>query len=194
MRIRIEPGFAFFLLLLELLAGPLAWPLLAAAALHELSHLAALYVCGMRMRALTLRFADARIETLPMGYAQEILCALAGPAANLLCCALLRTRMPDFAAVSLLLGSYNLLPVLPLDGGRILLAALSLRIQPETARRVCTVVSTGVCCMLLGLAGYTAIFCGAGVWPLAAATGLALRLHSLGNPPEKLVAFPGVGG
>lgn len=194
MRVRIEPGFAAFVLFLYALAGELVWPLLLAAALHELAHLTLMWALGCRAQALTLRFADAKIDAASMSYPAEIICALAGPAANLLCCWLFRMRAPVFAAVSLLLGCYNLLPVQALDGGRALCAALSLAVSADTAQRVCTVVSVGACAALMLVAGYVAAFCGAGVWPLLAAGTLALRLTRLEAGKEKQVAFAAAGG
>lgn len=194
MKVKVEPGFAAFVLLAYLLAGEAVWPLLLAAALHELAHLAAMGAIGCRAEAITLRFADVKIDAAPMGYLAEIVCALAGPAANLLCCWLFRTRAPAFAAVSLLLGCYNLLPVQALDGGRALRAALSLLISADTAQRICTAVSVGLCAALVLSAGYAAAFCGAGIWPLLAAGTLALRLIRLGPRKEKQVAFAAAGG
>ena len=110
MKVRIEPGFAAFTLLLYALAGELVWPFFLAAGLHELAHLLALYALGGRAEVVTLRFADARITMAPMGYAAEIVCALAGPAANFLCFALWRARAPAFAAISLLLSRSRLHP------------------------------------------------------------------------------------
>lgn len=194
MKVKIEPGFAAFVLLIYALSGELVWPLLLAAALHELAHLVTMWALGCRAKALTLRFADAKIDAASMSYPAEIACALAGPAANLLCCWAFRMRAPVFAAVSLLLGCYNLLPVQPLDGGRALCAALSLALPADAAQRISAAVSVGLCAALVLAAGYAAAFCGAGVWPLLAALTLALRLGRLGARNEKQVAFAAAGG
>ncbi len=193
MRIELTPGFVAFVLIVYLLAGELVWPLLLAAAMHELAHLAVLGTCGVRVRSLTLRFADAEIDAAPAGYLAEIVCALAGPAANFICCGLFRLRAPDFAALHLLLGCYNLLPVLPLDGGRALRAALSLLIWPELAQRVCAAAGAVVCLALILAAGYAAVCRQAGIWPLAAALTVTLRLAEL-RLGEKQVAFPAAAG
>ncbi len=191
MKVRIEPGFAAFALLLYALAGELVWPLFLAAGLHELAHLLALYALGGRAEVVTLRFADARITMAPMGYAAEIVCALAGPAANFLCFALWRARAPAFAAISLLLSCYNLLPVLPLDGGRAVFAAVSLAASPITAQKLYTRLSAAACAALTLTAAYAAIFCGAGVWPLLAMGALALRLTRMGREERKTGCFSG---
>ena len=194
MKIRIEPGFAVFTLLVYALVGELVWPFFWAAGVHELSHLAAVWLLGRKVKIVTLRFADGQIMTAPMGYVEEAACALAGPAANLLCCWLFRFWAPAFAALSLLLGCYNLLPVEPLDGGRALRAAIAPVFGHDAAQRASLAVSVCVCTALLLAAGYAAAFCGAGVWPLLAAGRLSLRLALLEGRREKQVAFPAAGG
>ena len=86
-------------------------PILYAMGVHELAHVVMMLACGGRVRRLTLRFADLRIDAAGLGYRQELLAALAGPLVNLVCGALFCMRSPAFAAYSLMLGIYNLLPV-----------------------------------------------------------------------------------
>ena len=88
-------------------------PILYAMGVHELAHVVMMLACGGRVRRLTLRFADLRIDAAGLGYRQELLAALAGPLVNLVCGALFCMRSPAFAAYSLMLGIYNLLPVWP---------------------------------------------------------------------------------
>ena len=116
-------------------------PIVCAMALHELAHAAAMLACGGRIRRLTLRFADLYLEAAGLGYRQEFFAALAGPLANLACGAAFRVRWPAFAAYSLILGLYNLLPVWPLDGGRMLWLALCWRTDPFLADRMAGGVS-----------------------------------------------------
>ena len=93
-------------------------PILCAMAVHELAHVVMMLACGGQVRRLTLRFADLQIAASGLGYRQELLSALAGPLVNLICGAAFCMQRPSFAAYSLMLGIYNLLPVWPLDGGR----------------------------------------------------------------------------
>jgi len=108
-------------------------PFLIAAAAHELGHIAAILLCGGRIDGIRLGLGDASIRTGFLTYRAELVCALAGPAVNLLCFAAFRTRFSAFAAMSLLLGAFNLLPMRPLDGGRLLRAALQCAGRDETA-------------------------------------------------------------
>ncbi|MEI3065466.1 MAG: site-2 protease family protein [Oscillospiraceae bacterium] len=87
-----------------------------------------------------------------MAHRQELLAALAGPLVNLVCGALFGMRSPAFAAYSLMLGIYNLLPVWPLDGGRAVRCALAQHLPLARAEAVSRRSSFAVCAALL-LAG-----------------------------------------
>ena len=93
-------------------------PILYAMGVHELAHVVMMLACGGRVRRLTLRFADLRIDAAGLGYRQELLAVLAGPLVNLVCGALFCMRSPAFAAYSLMLGIYNLLPARPPSSGQ----------------------------------------------------------------------------
>lgn len=101
---------------------------LLAAAMHEAGHLIAVYALGGRVSRLRLSAvgAELRLEGLA-SYRGEILCALAGPAVNLLSAVIAaRAGRAEFAGIHLALGVFNLLPVSALDGGRCVLAVAGL--------------------------------------------------------------------
>lgn len=99
-----------------------------------------------------------------------------GPMSNLLLAAALGLLgrwwepMYLFAGAQLVLGAFNLLPALPLDGGRILWLALAWLTEPYTAQRVLSAVSLAVSlALLLGGGGLiwrlgAAPFCWWGPW------------------------------
>lgn len=127
-RLSVSPGAALFYPLLLLSAED--WELcslLAAAGFHEAGHALALVCLGGRIRGLALGLSGLRMDALlPPSPAAEACCALAGPAAGLLwACAAARiggARYLYASGLSALLSLFNLLPCLPLDGGRAILA------------------------------------------------------------------------
>ena len=176
-KIDLAPGFAAALCVLRLVAEPEAYAaFLAAAAAHEAGHLLTLRLLGADILSVRLGFLDARIGTNTLGYREEAVCALAGPAASLLFCLLLRRPAPTFAAISLLLGLFNALPIFPLDGGRALRAGLGMVLPLETAQAVCRMVSfvflaAGLAAALLGAREY-----GLGLGPVFVWSAVLLRV------------------
>ena len=167
-RLDLAPGFAAALCLLRLLAEPrVFYAFLAAAAAHEAGHVMAIYLVGGRVTGIRLGMCDAKIETRGLGYRQEIFCALAGPGMSVLVCLAWRKAYATCAAISLLLGLFNAMPVYPLDGGRALRAGLCLVLPLGRAEAVSNIAGLAVCAA--GLAG--AVFCarayGLGFAPVA---------------------------
>jgi len=105
---------------------------LCAASLHELGHLAAIRAAGGRVKRLRLSAVGAELRLDgTLGYGAELLCALAGPAVNLLLAFVAaRIGATMFAGMSLVLGLFNLLPIGTLDGGRILRCLTGLLFGP----------------------------------------------------------------
>ena len=158
-----------------------------ALLLHELGHLLVLHLCSVRVRRLRLGFGDVEMATAPLGYCEELLTAWAGPCVNFLFYLALWRIVPAFAVVNLLLGVYNLLPILPLDGGRMLLAALYLWLPERLAWLIGRVWSLLVITCLLVLALWAAGAGRAGLLSLVMVLGSYARLAM----SEKSVAFCG---
>ena len=120
MDIETDGGFWLVLGLMALLFPMrIVAGLVLSAAIHEGGHLLALRLTGVRVRRIELRSGGARIVTDPMKPGKETLCALAGPAAGAL--TLLAWRVfPELALAGLGQTAFNLLPVYPLDGGRVM--------------------------------------------------------------------------
>lgn len=100
--------------------------LLAAAAVHEAGHIAALRLYRIPIKGFCFTAEGMRINVGAVSDpAKQILCYACGPAAGIVfaCIASGSSDTAFFseaAGVSLALSLFNLLPVLPLDGGRIL--------------------------------------------------------------------------
>ena len=120
MNISADRGF-FPVLALMLLLFPVRFlvGVLLAALIHELGHLLALKIAGVRGLSLRLRSFGAKIEAAPRSPGRTALCALAGPAAGALTIFAYKT-FPELALAGLVQTVFNLLPVYPLDGGRAL--------------------------------------------------------------------------
>ncbi len=167
-RLDLAPGFAAALCLLRLLAEPrVFYAFLAAAAAHEAGHVMAIYLVGGRVTGIRLGMCDAKIETRGLGYRQEIFCALAGPGMSVLVCLALRKAYATCAAISLLLGLFNAMPVYPLDGGRALRAGLCLVLPLGRAEAVSNIAGLAVCAAGLAGAGFCARAYGLGFAPVA---------------------------
>lgn len=124
-KLEITPGFLLLmaaLLYLDEGAELLPWAVLACA-LHELGHMAASLSFGGRVGRLRLSAvgAELRFEYFrPLSYGQENLVLLAGPAVNLLLAApAFALGLRILAVSSVWIGAFNLLPIPPMDGGRL---------------------------------------------------------------------------
>lgn len=161
--------------------------LLPAALLHELAHYAVLHLCGVRTARFTLTGLGASLyvpELHRLSYGAELLSAAAGPLMNLLLWVLLsltgREELTLFAGAQMVLGVLNLLPVRPMDGGRILWLATAYLTEPYTADRVAAAVGLAASSALLALCLWLVLTTGSGLFLLLGALWLAYR--SL--PPE----------
>lgn len=152
--------------------------LLLAAILHELGHYWVLRRLHAQVTAIRITALGAEMQVAGrLSYGGELLAAAAGPAVNLILALLLgyggRLWSPLylFAGAQLVLGVFNLLPVLPLDGGSLLWNLAAWLTEPYTADRVAGVVGFGVAA-LLTLAAGAALMLGGSPFLLLAAAGL----------------------
>ncbi len=133
--------------------------LLLAVAIHEGGHIGAIWLCGGQVERLVLGLGgmDIRYRCSRDTYGKDAFIALMGPGMNLLSCgvgAFLANRLPWegiylFCGCSAILGFFNLLPALPLDGGVFLRAMLLRRGELERSDRVLTASSLAVGVLLL---------------------------------------------
>lgn len=155
-KVKISLGFLVMIALLVLLDGTVyMFYILGSVFAHELAHILAIRRVNGRISAVTFKAFRICIE-LPnnlISYRDEIWIAFAGPLTNLciLGCTLLvclfYKSFPGaifLCATNLALFLLNMLPVEFLDGGRMLKSWLLTQMEPDTAERICGVIS-GAC-------------------------------------------------
>lgn len=159
-----------------LTAGATPWLLGVAGALglfasvlvHELGHAIVARAYGVRTSRITLWFLGgiAQLDDMPRRRGAEAVVAIVGPiTSGLLSAALalvLRTTaigggaafvVSYLAIMNAGLALFNLLPALPLDGGRVLRSLLAIPLGQERATRISGLISRGVA-ILLGVYGF----------------------------------------
>ena len=160
-RIVIRPSFLLLLGLIFYLddgSGSMLM-MLAAAAVHEAGHVTACIAMGGRVEVLTLSAVGAELKLdypSVISYGRENIVLLSGAAANLVLGAVSYfLGLYQMAYISVGLGVFNLLPITPLDGGRILYNLICERFHINLAEQI-TAISSGI--FIGGIAGLGAIW------------------------------------
>lgn len=163
--IQIHYSF-FFLAALLILILPLDWLLavVSAALVHELCHILALCLLGGKIRSIHIQPSGCIIESSRIGEGAQFFSILAGPLGSFVLLFLCRTA-PRMAICGFFQGMYNLLPVLPLDGGRMLRLVLY-AVCPEHAEKAMAVVAFGACVVITFGSAWLTAADSAGLFPL----------------------------
>ena len=158
--------------------------LFLSIAVHELGHISAIRLFGGRVQRLSVDVSGLCITftgiTEPT---KEIITLLSGPLAGLAMAfaasyfgrSTQNTVLLKTAGLSLVLSLYNLLPALPLDGGRVLFSVIRNRKTAEKVLDFCG-MSVGIILIVVGLyflgSERGAAFLISGLWVLIAQTGI----------------------
>lgn len=138
----VYPSFVLLIcILIWLDEGTAVLSFLMSSALHESGHLFAAYLLKITIYGMELRATGAILHTGTASRGKELLCTAAGPLINGVLLCVCFHRWPQTALINLLLLIYNLLPIYPLDGGRMLQIILSIVINETAAERICAVVA-----------------------------------------------------
>ena len=173
---------AFFLLVL-----PLDWFLSAAAAavFHELCHILVLYGLQGKMIRIQVGVRGCVMETDRIEEKKQFLSIVAGPLGSFSLVLWCRV-MPKLAICGLFHGLYNMIPLLPLDGGRLLQLFLQ-RYFPDQAQRVMDLTAVGICILiLLGGIWFSAVVLEE-IWPLLLAFVWVIKALPRKNPCKPLL-------
>lgn len=148
--------------------------LLVSIVLHELAHTLVAIRHGGRVDSIVLMALGgvSQVAAMPRRPRHELVMAVAGPFASLVLALLFalgyavsRSSPPVafglfvLAYLNLVLGLFNLLPAFPMDGGRILRAAIAGRWGKQQATRIAAAVGKGMA-ILFALFGLL----GGGIW------------------------------
>jgi stage IV sporulation protein FB len=154
----------------------------AFVVMHEYGHALTARRFGIRTRGITLYPIGgvAMLESMPKKPWQQILVAIAGPAVNFVLAlglaltmnvlgySLLREGIAPTSSlgsllaslfwVNMVMGLFNLIPALPMDGGRVLSAALALKLSPLRATQIASRVAKVVALAMGAYAVYDGHF------------------------------------
>jgi Zn-dependent protease/CBS domain-containing protein len=147
--------------------------LYASVLVHEISHVLVARRFGLPVRAITLQFLGglSEIEREPQTPWREFLVAVVGPLTSLAISAaaagvlvgvgggpaLVELCLIQLAWTNLLVGLFNLLPGLPLDGGRIIRAGIwAVTRRPHLATKVAGWAGRAVAILVLALPWFLA--------------------------------------
>ena len=138
--------------------------LLLCAFLHEGGHLVAMHFCKIPIEKLTILPFGISITVKDgylINYTDELKCALSGPLVNLIT-GLIFIVIQNYFKVdcrfliicNLFLFLLNILPIMPLDGGRALNSLLLLKLNLETAIKISDFISVVLLIPVMGLGIY----------------------------------------
>ena len=154
---------------------PLQWILALAVSVlvHEAGHFFALLLLKLPVHGISVYPLGIRIQTQPLSDKQDLICAAAGPLCGA-CLILFAKWFPGLAMVSLFHSLYNLLPVYPADGGRVLHSLARLLLPHRIAEWLAGVLQWIAVGLIILLGWYAAFILRLGLLPLLAGIVMAL--------------------
>lgn len=161
-RVKIKISFLFFAMLTMAFIvdeKQLVILTLLCSALHEMGHICALFLFGSYPDEINFGIFGVRIQQNKyiLSELRQAVVVLCGPLVNIILFVLfllanLAFKSPILlmiSAVNFVIGGFNLLPVLPLDGGRILLAVLNFFMSEKTACKIMRIICACVLSVLI---------------------------------------------
>lgn len=176
----------------------------ASVLLHELGHALTARSLGVGVSGIELHFFGGAAKMLdqPRGARDEILIALAGPAVSF---ALAGIGWLAYAAtgasilyllawINTIIGAFNLIPAMPMDGGRVLRAALTKRFSFFEATNIAVKIARGFAVVLgvygLATAQIYLILLAVVLWIMGSAELRAARLFGYQGGAQPVEVMP----
>lgn len=180
-------GSFFFLLAAAFILVPIPWlaAWICTLIIHECFHYIALRLCGGSVQLIRVGHNGIIMETQPLSFLEEAICAYAGPIGGLVVL-LLAKHIPRVAICTLFLSAYNMLPIFPLDGGRGLGCILRRYLGETKAERVQKCIENGTLLIIFLFSIYAVLRLGLGLLPAVIATILLVRSKGIKFPCKKL--------
>ena len=172
---KVTFSFAAMVCILAWLDWKICLGFLLSAFVHELGHLAAMKLCKVPIGSIVISAAGAKIESRTMGVLTELYCAAAGPLAGVVFALVILRVLPQTAVISFFLSVINMLPLYPLDGGRMVRSVLCMRMDEEKVRKIMRTITFITCSLLMLCACWGVVWLQMGIWPIFAALILLCR-------------------
>ena len=175
----------YILLALFFLTLPAAWILGWSVAIitHELGHIIALIIFQIKIYKVTFDSTGLRLHTDTMNLREEMVCSLAGPLFGSIPVILVH-NFPYAGICALILTCFNMIPLYPLDGGRVLSCLLQMITKPSVANKLYLFIAGIVLGLLLLGAIFLFIYYECGPVPILAVFLLIIK-SCQGNTPCK---------
>lgn len=182
--INIQPGFLIGLSLAVVFI-PLPWLLswMVAVAIHEIFHLVALTICGFPIVQIRLCAAGAEIDAQMQTGIRMAICAMAGPLSGFLLLPLVHS-VPRITICGLILSLSNLLPIFPMDGGRIAFGLLSYCLCENTAKSIMQYVQWATYAAIIGLLIFATIRLNMGIITLGTLIVILVKKYLANRSPS----------
>lgn len=168
MQVSIKSNTYIYLTVL-LLIMPIQWIIswLVAVTIHELCHFLAVKLCGGKVYKLEIGLGGANMICSTLSDKHRVFAILCGPLGGLVLGCFGRW-FPRVALCSFFLSVYNLYPILPFDGGRL----LRIKIKSD---RVFNLLQRILILIVVFAAAFATFYLHLGVLPFAIAIGMWLK-------------------
>lgn len=165
--IEIKPTFVLFMYF-YMFAGEMPIIICAylSAFIHEISHIISGYILGYKLECFSAHMCGfcakfRGFERPP--FLKEVIISASGPLANLIIMTVFSLLKDTFIIsehiikINLFLFIINVIPVMPLDGGRILYAFLKSEFSAKKAKKIINIISVTVSLVVIFISFYTSI-------------------------------------